>query len=135
MYRVYDLRRKRWCNNNIYLLPNEELYILEKTLFKNRDKMVIADEDRYVVHRDTGLTDKQGVIIYEGDIVKAEVEDNTFIILEVVYANETASYIAMSFKTETYYNLGTQVCNRIEVVGNVFDTPKLLESKEEVANE
>ena len=135
MYRIYDLKKKRWKNNNIYIAPNETVFIIEKLPFKSKDKLIAADEDRYIIHRDTGLTDKQGVVVYEGDIVKAEVEDNTFIIAEVVYLHVTASYVIMSFKAETWYDLGTQVCDRIEVVGNVFDTPDLLEFKEEVGDE
>ena len=135
MYRIYDLKKKRWRNNNIYLAPNEEVFTVERFPFKSKDKLVAADEDRFIVHRDTGLTDKSGILIYEGDIVKAEVEDNAFIIAEVIYLHERASYIIMSFKAETWYDLGTQVCDRIEVVGNVFDTPNLLEFKEEVVSE
>jgi uncharacterized phage protein (TIGR01671 family) len=135
LYRVYDKRKKRWRSNNIYIAPNENLYRVENSIFSKKDKLVLLDEDRFVVHRDTGLTDKSGILIYEGDIVKAEVEDNAFIIAEVIYLHERASYIIMSFKAETWYDLGTQVCDRIEVVGNVFDTPNLLEFKEEVVSE
>ena len=131
MYRVYDKRKKRWRSNNVYLAPNENLYRVESSLFGKKDKLILLDEDRFIVHRDTGLTDKNSVIIFEGDIVKAEVEDNAFIIAEVVYLHNIASYAIMSFKMETWYNLGTQVSERIEVIGNVFDTPNLLEFKEE----
>lgn len=66
----------------------------------------------------TGLTDKNGVKIFEGDIIRFE--DN---IGYVIYTDDDASflvdspnkYIAMDYSSE------------FEVIGNIHDNPELLE--------
>ena len=132
MYRVYDKQKKRWLKHGIYLAPNGELYILEKTVFKKKEKLVAVSDDRYIYHRDIGLTDKNDVLIYEGDIVEAMINEDETINAEVAYVDHIASYVLLDYKAGRYYSLGTERAKLIEVIGNVFDTPELLEFEEEV---
>ncbi len=134
MYRVYDQQKKRWIRYNIYLTPNEELYMLEKPIFRKRNTLRQLSTDRYVYHRDIGLTDKNGALIYQGDIVKANINEDEYINAEVAYVEHIASYVILDFKEGRYYSLGTEECSHLEVIGNVFDTPELLGVEEE-ANE
>lgn len=126
MLRIYDNKKKRWIKNNIYLVPNGDLYILEKTIFKKNKKLVLASDDRYVYHRNIGLTDKNDVLIYEGDIVEAQISKDETTIVEIAYVYQTASYMAFDFKTDTIYTLNEDKCKLAKVIGNVFDTPELL---------
>lgn len=132
MYRVYDTQKKRWLKYDVYLTPNEDLYILEKPIFRKRNTLRQLSTERYVVHRDIGLTDKNGILIYEGDIVKANINEDEYINAEVAYVEHIASYVILDFKEGRYYSLGTEECSHLEVIGNVFDTPELLGFEEKV---
>jgi hypothetical protein len=122
MYRIYNTEKKKWIRNDIYLSPDpySDLYILKKSMF-GREKLVPISDDNYVIHRDIELYDKNENLVYEGDYVKAKVAENKTAIGLVTYAAELSSYIILCMSTEEYYTLGSEICEYIEVVGNVFD--------------
>ena len=135
MYRVYDTQKKRWLKYDIYLMPNGDLYKLEKPIFRKRNTLKQLSNERYIVHRDIGLTDKNGILMYEGDICEAMINEDETINAEIAYVDHIASYVLLDYKTGRYYSLGTEQANLIEVVGNVLDTPELLEFEEEVSDD
>lgn len=120
MYRVYNIEKKKWVNDDIFIAPNDDLYIFEKKLFGKKKLIPISDED-CVIHRDIELYDKNSNVVYEGDYVKAKVAEDRTVIGLVTYAAELSSYIILCMKTEEFFTLGQEVCEYIEVIGNVFD--------------
>lgn len=121
-YRVYDKKRKNWVKNNIYLNPDGELVESKKSLFGN--KLTFVDQNRYVYQKYIELEDKNGTPIYIGDYIKAKVTNDEIITGMVTYASELSSYIILCFNIDKFYTLGTDICDRIEVIGNVFEEPK-----------
>ena len=121
MYRVYDKIEKRWVEKGIYLSPSpyDDLYVEKKSIFGKKLELVI--DDRYVTHNDIGLYDRDSNLVFEGDYIKASVAENKTIIGIVTYAVELSAYIILCDNSSEYYTLGSQVCEYIEVVGNVFD--------------
>lgn len=122
MYRVYDNNLKKWIKDRIYLSPDpfSDLYISKRGFF-GRNKLIPVSDDRYVIHRDIELYDKNGKLVYEGDYIKAKVSEDRTVIGLVAYAMELSSYVILCMGSEEYYTLGSQVSNEIEVIGNVFD--------------
>lgn len=120
-YRVYDTKQKRWVKDNIYLSPNNELFEIKKSMFGKTKKFNLLSQDRYVYHNDIELYDKNNNLVYIGDYVKAQVEENKFVIGVVTYAHEMSAYIILCVDSNEYFTLGLEVCDLIEVVGNVFN--------------
>ncbi|EOA3390576.1 YopX family protein [Enterococcus hirae] len=85
--------------------------------------------DKYVLMQSTGMKDKNGVEIFEGDLV--EHDDNlngdweTFEACEVVYDKDYAQFCfkwdAGNFLTD-YRNLN--------VIGNIYENPELLKEEQ-----
>ena len=117
-FRVYDKKKKRWVND-IYLTPDGELLQSTKSLFGN--KLTFVSQDRFVYQKAIELNDKNDVPIYIGDYLEARVKEDKTICGMVTFANELSAYIILSFDTDEYFTLGTEVCEFIEVIGNVFD--------------
>lgn len=118
-YRVYDKKKKKFIKDNMLLTPDGELLQSTKTLFGNR--LSFVSQERYVYQKSIELDDKDGTPIYIGDYLEAQVAEDKIIQGLVTYANELSSYIIICFDTDEFFTLGTQVCQHIKVVGNVFD--------------
>lgn len=104
-----------------------------------RDKSLVYElVDRETVGQYTGLTDKNGKMIFEGDIIRAITLDMGMECLAVVCfgnfidENNGDEYIGFYIEFDgiktTAAQLTMKECkNRIEVIGNIYDNPELLE--------
>jgi hypothetical protein len=121
-FRVYDKKRKKFVQDNIFLTPDGELIESKKSLFGN--KMTFVDQNRFVYQRYISLNDKNGTPIYVGDYLKAKVSEDNEISGLVTYSEQLSSYVILNFESNEYFTLGESVKEFIEVDGNVFDDMK-----------
>ena len=121
-YRVYDKKKKRFVTDNIFLTPDGELVESKKSLWSN--KMTFVDQNRFVYQKYIELNDKNDSPVYMGDYLKAQVAEDREVTGLVTFAQELSSYVILCFDSEEYFTLGSEVCDLIEVVGNVFDDLK-----------
>ena len=80
---------------------------------------------RYKLQQFTGLKDKNGKEIYEGDIL----EGNSIYVCEFSALRKSAGFRMRSLKTGKYYNL---YFSFLEIVGNIFENKQLLTEKPEL---
>jgi len=128
-FRAWDKKRKVIVNPDKFYLDINYIYV------NNKDGSGYwIKEDDYVLMQYTGLKDKNNKEIYEGDIVKIIYSMSWMKIPEIIVEQvKLVNGAFMPFywlrKDEDYeidylVNLAT-----VEVVGNVFENPELLNRK------
>lgn len=80
----------------------------------------------WLVRQCTGLKDKNGKLIYEGDIIKLYGKN-----YKVIFEKHAAYFGLFISKKETYRlnDIHTQT-SEIEIIGNIYENPELLEEKQ-----
>lgn len=82
----------------------------------------------------TGRTDKNGKKIYDGDIVKGTISSawsKSEIICKVVYNRDGFYCYDKRPRNEGWWEHKLMFAKDIEVIGNIYDNPELLEVKDE----
>lgn len=124
-----------WVEGNFYESQISGCYILENKLLATvggrrsratiRDKLIPYEVNPETVSQYTGLTDKNGKRIFEGDIVKGE--DALLRDIEIFgYVCFKDGSFVISDDLITHYRW---IDYEVEVIGNIHDNPELMEIK------
>lgn len=94
----------------------------------NTSGVSCIEVDYKTVGRFTGLTDRNGVRIFEGDIVKVKTISGSFINYVITWFNSDLCWVMQSLKdTSVIFRLRS--CWKFEVVGNIHDNPEMLKEE------
>ncbi len=117
-----------WTFGNLVICDNGDYQIGHCTKYGDtyyRNKVFKETVGQY-----TGLKDKNGKEIYEGDIVYIKGETELLDIKgKVEYSDIFAQYIITNTKNIAYETEALGDYENIEVIGNEFDNPELLGGK------
>ncbi|MCK1198563.1 YopX family protein [Streptococcus uberis] len=125
-FRFYDKHYGLWLNP-------ECVWLDEKGNFRGIDgvnRFESFDDEDVVLMQSTGLFDKNGTEIFEGDVV--EYIDGEFSFIGKVIKSPLGTYVTGSdnHSFEDFTDETTMVSD-VSVVGNIYENPDLLESVEE----
>jgi hypothetical protein len=85
----------------------------------------------YEYEQFTGLKDKNGKEIYEGDIIKARDWDGDWGKYRIKWKQSHCAFEAFECRKHGKWNWTLQGFGGIEVIGNIHENPELLEGKNE----
>lgn len=95
----------------------------------NMENTFIAPESTgLILMQYTGLKDKNGKEIYEGDIVEGRVGDEEGFDVKGIVAYCQCGYYFITDKDD---EVMIHIVDDLEVIGNIYDNPDLLEKVEE----
>ena len=135
-FRLFDKRFRLMLEVHVIDFYERTIDCYVDDLGVNRQEVYSYEmnEDNYVLMQSTGLADKNGKEIFEGDIVRALSEGycGTF---QVKWRNEgTPMYILYpAWQNEQFWDLKgvNGVDDGIEVIGNIHEHPELLNQPNE----
>lgn len=124
-FRVWDKEEKCYSTACFFLSGEGELYIFIGGVVHK------ANPERYIVEKCTGLRDKKGKLIFEGDIcllygIKQEIrwKDGGFGYRDYPPCADTDGFIfseTLPFTNRMYLR---QILKEIEVIGTIHDNPE-----------
>lgn len=126
-----EIKFRCWDTENKQMLKVQELDF-EDTFYGGRLSIRADmyndyfDIEDMILMQYTGLKDKNGKEIYEGDIVKL----GTYTKGVVEYSDKYAQFIIINTNTIEYEYEPLGDYTKIEIIGNKWDNPELLEKGE-----
>lgn len=115
-----------WVEGDLsYHVHDGDVYVFPGNGYDSPDRYEVAPE---TVCQYTGLTDKNGRKIFEGDIVKHfnYPEDNEKYMIGCIKWNQDFCKFVKENKNSGVYNITINNKCIYEVIGNIFDNPELL---------
>ena len=117
-FRGLRVNRREWVYSTESFVQTDEGICMG---LYNEEKDVIPD----TVGQFTGLYDKDGKEIYEGDILQLKYSDGSYHSSSVYYAQQKG-YWAVDVSINERIILGYIDRTRLVVIGNIYDNPELL---------
>lgn len=130
--RVWDKRKNNYIEDFVFNFINKYPYITVEYFDNEYAYTHTFEEDEIIIEQCTGLKDKNGKLIYEGDIFEADVL-NSFdgdefigkrICGQVSWFDIESCFSFASYQPSDLFE--------IEVIGNVHENKDLLESNNEM---
>ncbi len=129
-FRAWDSAKKEMFKDTFAITESGQVVVVEQEDVVCPPDYVFVDY--LVIMQSTGLRDKNGKEIFEGDILACKTDDEV-INLNVFWDEEHALFMFESKKYNEQEPLAELVENNtypFEIIGNVHETPELLEDKE-----
>jgi len=130
-FRGYDNEHSKWVYG-YYTKLVEYIRKIHAIIAEEKGELVrYYIHDRTTIGQFTGLHDKNGKEIYEGDILDSVLYD-CWEYPHVMYSNEKCAFGAMTgwdLEPLDFYYISQNIVDDFEVIGNIHETPELIKGK------
>ena len=121
MARMRELEFRAWWKDTKRFLDCDEWYMTCSGAKYLHYAVMPYKDDNFIIEQYTGLKDKNGTKIFEGDIVN--MLNITDYPMQIKWNKKWARFIFYNLVDKTEMNLFTEQC---EVIGNIYDNPELI---------
>ena len=113
---------RAWIDEEQIFVTSEDHNEILSDFFAELDKYEVKYERCFEIEQSTGLRDKSGKLIFEGDVVEYPDRDD-----------HKASFIVRTVVKFEAYDCSTSISHlcfcldQVEIIGNIHENPELLE--------
>ena len=125
-FRVWDIPEKEYLKREKVVVGNSQkresyIYIWRSSVDSSSNTLewMMDDPECYIVEQYTGLHDKSGREIYEGDLILIGA-----VFTQIKYRNETAAFELMQKHGPIV--LSNKYSGEYEIIGNIHENPEIL---------
>lgn len=131
-----EIKFRAWDNKNKYMvtskqgvftaLRNSMNIVRQDNGYYNNGDLLKPNKEKYTLMQFTGLEDKNGKEIYEGDILKFSEVDTAIVIWNEKYAYFMVKPIQEYYFDSDVLGQALEYNDNVEKIGNIYDNPELL---------
>lgn len=133
LFKAKRIDNGEWVQGSLFernLSTYIALSVLINPIISSETNTIVVEVNKNTICQCTGLNDKNGKLIWENDIVRDE-HGNFY---KAIWQSNYYQFSWVCVKSEifqigTKWDLWRFKSSEIEVVGNIFDNPELLESE------
>ena len=122
-----EIKFRAWDYEDLQMYDDEQIIIQGGTVFIGKIKYIHQISDDVELMQYTGLKDKNGVEIYEGDILRLSDETNPLDYYQVKYVE---NFFALD--GELAIHIKSAYFKEREVIGNIYENGDLLKLNKEI---
>ena len=118
-FRVWDDAHKEYLPLSDCKLDARSGKLVKQSLFQ---------ENRYIIEQCTGLRDKNGKLIFEGDVVKKVFKDDLSMHKEVYYDSVMCRWYLRrccpglhSTRQYLFWDFNSSIADKLEIIGNIHE--------------
>ncbi len=125
-FRAWDKVEQCWLDpEHFYITGSGDPFTCQQGWYNISCRYELMGTGRYIIVRSTGLLDKNGKEIYEGDIIKVLFSGEKLIYVCEWY-NEVGAWV---FRGNGEWLMYEDVFEAAEIIGDIHSAPELLETK------
>lgn len=128
-----EIKFRAWLKGHmVYIAPDDDYFIdgdgrlVKIEQFENGCSYQVFEDHECNLMQYTGLKDKNGKDIYEGDVVcynGGKTESRAKMTVKWL----DAGFVLTAYREEWVYNLGECISDTLEIIGNLYENPELSE--------
>lgn len=125
-FRAWDSVKKEMFTDTFAITESGQVVVVEQEFVTSTPDYIFVDH--LIIMQSTGLVDKEGTEVFEGDILHHQIQtEYTFI---VKYDKDNARWYGDGLSRTYRIDLMKHFMQYYKIIGNIYENPELLEVQE-----